>query len=1040
LKKSLIIFALLVFSLSFIQGQVSQIAIPRIEAMPNLPSPYNMRDWKDVAVKFDEFVFDETKRGPYLPLVTYGVGSNSFPNLPKVSLHTYVGTNTPNGNEAINVMPAIVGASLVGIDHRVHKGRDLVAMTQHFFAKANGLQIYFNNIGGSGSNDWWYDNMPNIYFYQLYDLYPNYREETQSQFLSIADQFAHAVKLMGGSAIPWQKAYMNYRAWDFQTLQPLSVGVPEPEAAGAYGWLLYHAYKTIKDRKYLQSAEWAMEFLDEWTQNPSYELQLPYGTYIAAKMNAELGTDYDIEKFVNWSFDRGALRGWGTIVGKWGGLDVSGLVGEANDKGNDYAFILNGVQQAAALVPMLRYDKRFAGAIGKWVLNLSNASRLFYSNFLPASLQDGREWSEQNDPDNVLAHEAIREQSGGKSPFAMGDAVGGKWAATNYSLYSSSSIGYLGSIVSKTNVDKILRLDLNATDFFAEESYPSFLLYNPYVISQTVMVDFGSEATDLYETLSETFEGKNLSGQISIELAPYETKILVQTPVGGVISIDQNRLLVDSIVVDYQQTKVAYTQKPRIKAVAANRYIIEKGDTTRIFGTYVDEDSDEVMIEWNADQDSIQGSGSEVIFRAADQEGIRKVKLKVTDESGNVDSLEIELSIVAKINKAPQILELVKSAEYVEPNGTIEVLCQAVDLDLDEINFTWTANGGSFMGLDSLVEWKAPASEGIYTINVKVTDSLGLSSSTSTQILVKNFLATTGKTIASYPFSGNANDNSGNGLNGTTVGTILAPDRFENIRNAYYFNGGSQHIRVINDPKLNFQGACTISFWMKASNLVDRESFLVSHGSWQNRYKVSLTPSAQLRWTINTTGGIKDLDSNEAIEAEKYYHCAVTYDGKLMAVYINGTLSNYVNQSGLIKQTNVNLLMGQMLPDDANYNFKGYLDDVTIFDHAKIPVEIEAIYQNELTAIHELEISSAYSVTPNPAYSTITIQSLKGQIGHTSGYEVTIFNQLGQRVKSAQNYYLGSAIEISTLSNGLYFLRLEKANDIINSSFLIHKI
>ncbi|HOY15385.1 MAG TPA: T9SS type A sorting domain-containing protein, partial [Saprospiraceae bacterium] len=302
------------------------------------------------------------------------------------------------------------------------------------------------------------------------------------------------------------------------------------------------------------------------------------------------------------------------------------------------------------------------------------------------------------------------------------------------------------------------------------------------------------------------------------------------------------------------------------------------------------------------------------------------------------------------------------------------------------------------------------------------------------------FLATTGKTIASYPFSGNANDNSGNGLNGTTVGTILAPDRFENIRNAYYFNGGSQHIRVINDPKLNFQGACTISFWMKASNLVDRESFLVSHGSWQNRYKVSLTPSAQLRWTINTTGGIKDLDSNEAIEAEKYYHCAVTYDGKLMAVYINGTLSNYVNQSGLIKQTNVNLLMGQMLPDDANYNFKGYLDDVTIFDHAKIPVEIEAIYQNELTAIHELEISSAYSVTPNPAYSTITIQSLKGQIGHTSGYEVTIFNQLGQRVKSAQNYYLGSAIEISTLSNGLYFLRLEKANDIINSSFLIHKI
>ena len=68
-------------------------------------------------------------------------------------------------------------------------------------------------------------------------------------------------------------------------------------------------------------------------------------------MNAEIGARYDIEKMLNWSFNRGDLRGWGTIVGTWGGFDVSGLVGEANDGGNDYAFQLNGVQQAAALAP-----------------------------------------------------------------------------------------------------------------------------------------------------------------------------------------------------------------------------------------------------------------------------------------------------------------------------------------------------------------------------------------------------------------------------------------------------------------------------------------------------------------------------------------------------------------------------------------------------------------------------------------------------------------------------------------------------------------
>ncbi|MBK8392655.1 MAG: hypothetical protein IPL23_26785 [Saprospiraceae bacterium] len=61
----------------------------------------------------------------------------------------------------------------------------------------------------------------------------------KANFLSVADQFSQTVKQMGGSATPWQKAYMNYRVWDYQTQQPLKVGVPEPEAAGAYAWLLY---------------------------------------------------------------------------------------------------------------------------------------------------------------------------------------------------------------------------------------------------------------------------------------------------------------------------------------------------------------------------------------------------------------------------------------------------------------------------------------------------------------------------------------------------------------------------------------------------------------------------------------------------------------------------------------------------------------------------------------------------------------------------------------------------------------------------------
>jgi hypothetical protein len=70
-------------------------------------------------------------------------------------------------------------------------------------------------------------------------------------------------------------------------------------------------------------------------------------------MNAELGTNYDIEKMVNWSFDQSSKRNWGTIVGSWGdsgNIDVSGLVGEVDNPNTGYAFAMNGFEQAAALV------------------------------------------------------------------------------------------------------------------------------------------------------------------------------------------------------------------------------------------------------------------------------------------------------------------------------------------------------------------------------------------------------------------------------------------------------------------------------------------------------------------------------------------------------------------------------------------------------------------------------------------------------------------------------------------------------------------
>jgi hypothetical protein len=956
-------------------GQVAQTGIPRINQMPDEPAPFNVRDWKEVAVKYDSFVYDINKTGQYLPLVTLQNNGVNYPQHPAFWLHTYVGTNSPNGKEAINILPSLVGATLAGADKTDQYGRNWVLMSQDFFNKNNGELIYLNNPSTSSGNDWWYDLMPNIYFYQLYDLYPDVGGDEDFQFISVADRFAEAVRAMGGSDTPWQQAYMNYRAWKFVQMEPNAGGVKEPEAAGAYAWVLYHAWKQTGNPEYLKAAEWSLEFLNDWTENPSYELQLPYGVYTAAKMNAELNTAYDLEKMVNWTFDKGELRGWGAIVGKWGGFDVHGLIGEANDNGNDYAFQMNGVQQAAALAPMVRYDKRYAQAIGKWILNLANATRLFYPGYLPGFLQDASAWSDAHDPERVIGYEALREVWQGNSPFSTGDAVNGGWAATNLALYGTSSIGYLGAILGTTDDPKILKTDLLKTDFYNDEAYPTYLLYNPYDVAKTVTISVGNDAVDIYEALSESFISQGVSGVVAVEIPANEAIVITLAPAGGAVTYDRNKMLIDGVVVDYMQTAVPYTFAPRIQALATGQTEVQINTTIPVYAKVFDKDSGNLTYNWSVSGGNISGTGATVQYQAPATLGNVQITLIVSDDTGNQDTATLDLEIVAEINVAPQILDIVKSAAYTAPNGTINLTANVSDDNGDPITYNWSVTGGSFSGSGSSVDWTAPGTEGIYQITLTAQDDEGLSATKTVSILVKNFPATAGDIIAWYPFSGNGNDVSGNNLHGQVFGALYVNDIFGNPASAILADGLNDRMTVPNDPLLNFQNAITVSAWVQPTQLFDKEMFILSHGSWQTRWKISITPEKKIRWTVNTLNAIGDLDSDFVVQRDSTYHLSVTYGGGWMLMFIDGELNNFRPLTGNIRTTTHPFLVAQMLPDMTEYNFKGLVDEVKIFDYALTPDAVRELFENSITAVRPgVNRAKKLAVSPNPGKDAFRVQ------------------------------------------------------------------
>ncbi len=1031
----LLIFYFVFFTIC-IHVDAQQISIPRVEQMPNQPTPYLMRDWKQVTIDYDKFVFDFNKTGQYLPLIERDSNGINYPGRDRFWLHSYVGTKSPESGEAINALPAVISASLVGIDKSDQDGNNWVLMCEEWFNRRPTENVYLNGFSASSGSDWWYETMPNVFFYQLYDLYPG-TGDFEYQFTTVADRWLQAAEHMGGSSTPWKKPFMNYRAWYLSDMTPNTETPTEPEAAGAIGWLLYNAYKVTGEPKYRIGAEWCLEFLNEWDSNPSYELQLPYGAHIAARMNAQLGTEYDVEKLVNWCFTpQGNVRNWGVTLRRWGDYDCYGLVGEAKYDG--YAFIMNGFEMVGALVPMVRYDDRFARAIGKWVLNAANASRLFYPKYLPDENQDSEAWAHQYDSLSVIAHESMREfdlHNPNISPFATGDAVRGGWGNTNLALYGSSHVGIFGGIIDTTNIPMILQLDLLKTDYFHDQAYPSYLYYNPYQEEKTVELDVGSGVHDIYDAVQNSFISTGVTGQTTINIPADGALLAVIAPSGGTVSYDLNRMLIDGVVVDYRSENIVANYPPRIKSLDTESLTIEIGDSVLIYCAAEDHDQDTLTFSWQVDSGQITVNANMATWLPPQTPGNYQISCVVTDVNSGKDSAYIHIEVVESINQLPSIASMQASQRKIDLQSETQIFCSASDPDGDSLSYLWSADAGTITGSDSSVTWKAPDIEGNYYITCRVEDGLGGVVEDSIGVVVRDFSTfEKGKLVAYYPLDGNSNDLSGNGHDGTVHGAVPTEDRSGNSNSAFYFDGANDYVQIPNHDSLNFREAISINFWMRVDELLTREAFTISHGSWQNRWKVSIIPKPdnRVRWTINTGEGIVDLDSDLQVKTGLWYNVTTFYDGSDFELYINGQLNSFSTWSGLINTTTYDLTVGQMLPNNSSYNFKGALDDIRIYDYGLSVEEIKNLYQGS-TAIKPDKKENIpeqfilYQNYPNPFNPTTTIHFALPQKQHV---RIIIYNIRGQIVANLvdRNFTAGEydvKWDATGFASGLYFYQIQ---------------
>ena len=267
--------------------------------------------------------------------------------------------------------------------------------------------------------------------------------------------------------------------------------------------------------------------------------------------NAEQHRDYDVDRSLNWCFGISDCRGgWGVTVGRWGGYDCDGLVGSIDNRGG-YAFAMNTFAQASALVPLARYDTRYARAIGKWMLNLANSARLFYPGALPPGHESSAFW--KGDPAHVIAYEGLRREWQGKSPCATGDPVAMHWGPkTDLGLYGSSYVGMLGAIVRPTSVPRILQLDCLATDSFHDQAWPTFLCYNPYPAPRTFEFTAGARLSDLYDAVTRQVVKRNVRHKAKLTLPADSAALIIVVPAGSKLTRVGSQTRIDGVIVNYR--------------------------------------------------------------------------------------------------------------------------------------------------------------------------------------------------------------------------------------------------------------------------------------------------------------------------------------------------------------------------------------------------------------------------------------------------------------------------------------------------------
>jgi hypothetical protein len=237
--------------------------------------------------------------------------------------------------------------------------------------------------------------------------------------------------------------------------------------------------------------------------------------------------------------------------------------------------------------------------------------------------------------------------------------------------------------------------------------------------------------------------------------------------------------------------------------------------------------------------------------------------------------------------------------------------------------------------------------------------SILIACGTSIFAQVPSYVPTNGL-IGWWPFTGNANDLSGNGNNGVLMtgpaGTcVYSSDRFNIANSALLYSGNpswnafGSYILVQNSPSLNFTGAYTINVWINiASNISVGE--IINKGPDNTGYFISRVVNWQFSFgTFN--GGLSDPS---LLSPNTWYMLTMVRDNNGNgSLFLNGNLM----ATGFVAappNNNYDVWFGlhQYGSNGSMYPYQGKLDDIGFWNRTLSVCEVAQLYSGQVSTLN----------------------------------------------------------------------------------------